>query len=181
MLKFIDEEKIETESTKILKENNLLKMPIRVEKLAENLGLFVDYIPLQDDVSGLLLLENIDGIYKGFIGINIAHSSVRQRFTIAHEIGHYILHCVQLETLTEVFIDKKFKRDPTSSEGTDRKEIQANLFASFLLMPKEILENHIKGFDFDLIDDLILSQLARDFEVSLQAMSIRLSKLGWNL
>jgi Zn-dependent peptidase ImmA (M78 family) len=181
MTKFLKDKDIEAKTIEILEKNNLLEVPICVEKLASTLGLLVDYIPLQDDVSGLLLFENIEGKCQGFIGINISHSAVRQRFTIAHEIGHYILHCGQTKTLPEVFIDKKFKRNLASSEGTDRKEIQANLFASFLLMPKEILENRIAGLDFDLVDDLVLSQLARDFEVSLQAMSRRLEKLGLNL
>jgi len=62
---------------------------------------------------------------------NDPHPLVRQRFSIAHEIGHFILHQKQ----GQLFIDKTYKvflRDQLSSSGENIQEIQANQFAAAL-------------------------------------------------
>jgi Zn-dependent peptidase ImmA (M78 family) len=162
---------IESKVNEILKESDTFSAPVKVEKIASFLDIKVDFISLGEDISGLLLVEN----GKGFIGVNVTHSVVRQRFTIAHEIGHFVLHYQD----SGLFIDKEYNafRNLNSSTGNDRAEIQANIFAAFLLMPKILLENHIKSRSFDLADDLILSKIAKDFEVSVQALAYRIAKL----
>jgi Zn-dependent peptidase ImmA (M78 family) len=62
------------------------------------------------------------------IGINARHASTRQRFTIAHECGHLLLH-----TGRDLYIDRGFivrSRDTTSAEVTNVEEIEANAFAA---------------------------------------------------
>src|ERR1041384_7945755 len=84
----------------LLKKLGLYRVPVAVERVAAGLGLQVERADL-DDVSGLLVIEDD----KGMIGVNASHPQVRQRFTIAHEVGHYVLHRDQLP----VFIDKKLR------------------------------------------------------------------------
>src|SRR5690606_34680315 len=85
--------------------------------------------PFRDDeVSGVLLREP----NRTTIIVNARNAPARQRFTIAHEIGHYKLHrgAVYLDGRTRVNL-----RDGLSSTATDREEIEANAFAAALLMP----------------------------------------------
>lgn len=149
-----------------------LNAPIKLDVIAHRLGLSLEYASLGDDVSGLLVIED----RRAIIGVNKDHPVARQRFTIAHEIGHFLLHSSD----SELFIDKKYNavyRDKKSSTGQDRMEIQANRFAAALLMPKVLLEAKINEEEIDLGDDLAIETLAEKFEVSLQALIFRLSSL----
>lgn len=172
-MKYLATKEIEKRASELLTSLRAMDVPVRVDVVAHRLGLSVEYAPLGDEVSGLLLIEN----GHGTIGINETHSEVRQRFTLAHEIAHYSLHRSQ----SELFIDKKYMavfRDSTSSSGEDRTEIQANQFAAALLMPRTLLESKIKERGFDLGDESVLERFASEFEVSTQAMAYRLANLG---
>jgi uncharacterized protein DUF955 len=163
---------IETQANLILTETGLLRVPVPVEKVARRLHLRVEPAILGEDVSGILVL----GKGTGTIGYNEAQSPVRQRFTIAHEIGHYVLH----QDDARLFIDKQYiyHRDGSSSTGDDRREVEANRFAAALLMPEELLLAEVANLELDLGDELGFVALAKRFEVSALAMSHRLANLG---
>ena len=111
------------------------------------------------------------------IGINQDQATVRKRFTIAHELGHLLLHEHSL-----VHVDSGFRvrlRSGQSSEGTDRDEMEANRFAAELLMPIEFLQADLEKQEFDLADDSQLRALANRYGVSTQALAIRLNGLGY--
>lgn len=171
-MKYLSNDQIENMTDNLLKSLNAMSIPVQVDVVACRLGINVDFAALGKDISGLLVIE--DG--EATIGVNRNHSEVRQRFTMAHEIGHYHLH--SKESL--LFIDNKYiaARDSDSSSGENRAEIQANMFAAALLMPKALLEKEIKGRGLDLGDDDVLDTLAKEFRVSTQAMAYRLSNLG---
>lgn len=165
---------IEDKAKTILQKTNSYYLPVLVDVVAHRLGLKVEAVQLGENVSGLLVL--VGG--KGTIGYNSSHPEVRQRFTIAHEIGHYILHQGQ----DSLFIDKKYgavyQRNELSSSGEDSREIQANGFAAALLMPADLVEEEFATSEFDLGDEYALIELARKFKVSSQAMAFRLANLG---
>lgn len=146
--------------------------PVPVERLAKRLGAEVRYEPLDGDLSGMLFRE--EG--RTIIGVNALHSKSRQRFTIAHELGH-----LQLHEGYGIHVDHRFpirrKRDERSSQGLDLDEIEANGFAAELLMPTEMLERDLDDTDPDYEDDELARRLADRYRVSLQAMAIRLGKL----
>ncbi|HEY4303420.1 MAG TPA: ImmA/IrrE family metallo-endopeptidase [Gemmatimonadaceae bacterium] len=147
--------------------------PIPVHLVAQRLGLHVQSFALGDDVSGVLVIEGDTGV----IGYNSSHPSVRQRFTIAHEIGHYVLHRED----ASLFIDERYFtafRDKKSSQGSDPRERQANAFAAALLMPTHLVKREIEQQRFDIADDETLGNLAKKFEVSVQSMAYRLSNLS---
>ncbi len=106
---------------------------------------------------------------------------MRQRFTIAHECGHFLLHQTENEA-SGLFVDRRYAafywRDGRSSEGEDIAEVEANQFAASLLMPTKLVLEEIQKQDFDLTDEEALNALASKFEVSIQAMSFRLANLG---
>lgn len=172
-MRYMTTKEIEDQAAQLLERAQALRLPVPVELVAHRLGLTVEPAPLGEGVSGVLVIS--DG--SATIGVNQSHPAVRQRFTVAHEIGHYLLH----RKSGDLFIDKAYTavfRDTKSSAGEDRIEVQANLFAAALLMPQDLVLREIRHCKFDLGDEDALEQLAATFNVSQQAMSYRLSNLG---
>ena len=165
-------QRVESNAVALLEAHGFLNVPVDVDSLAYDLGLDVDYQPLEWQVDGVLVLRK----GKITIGVNERHHSHRQRFTVAHEIAHYWLH----RDDASVFIDssQEFHRDKKSGEGTDWREVEANSFAAALLMPAESLKNFIIEHSVDLSDESALEDIAEVFDVSAQAMTIRLMNLG---
>lgn len=169
-------ENLEDRAETLLKELGLLSVPVNVERVAARLSVQVERTEFGDDVSGVLVVD--DG--RGVIGVNAAHAPTRQRFTIAHEIAHYVLHRDQLP----VFIDKGLRqylavfRDGSSSTGEHRREREANGFAAALLMPAVLVRDEVARLRLDLEDEDAVDALAARFRVSRQAMSFRLVNLA---
>ena len=148
--------------------------PVPVAKLARNCGARIVRVSgNEDDIDGFLYQEEGDLV----IGVNRDQATVRKRFTIAHELGHLLLH-----KHSRVHVDRGFRvrlRSGLSGEGTDRDEMEANRFAAELLMPIEFLQADLEEREFDLADDGQLRALAKRYGVSTQALAIRLSGLGY--
>lgn len=156
---------------------NFRKAPVDVEKVAERLRLKLVYMNLGDDVSGLLISKGDSSV----IAVQETDHPNRRRFTIAHEIGHFFLRH-QFDPGEHVHVDRGHlitPRNSRSSTGVDPKEIEANQFAACLLMPSNLLSRAIKEFKTDSLLDYHVVRLADEFEVSEQAMTIRLSTLGY--
>ncbi|MEY4877067.1 MAG: hypothetical protein RL708_2216 [Bacteroidota bacterium] len=153
-----------------ISENDL---PINVENIAKAKGILIKPYKFDDDVSGLLSIEN----GKSVIGVNIFESRVRRRFTVAHELGHYELH----KEDGNLFVDSHFKvyRSPNSKETPYKQRIEeeANSFAAMLLMPEDLLRNEVKKIEFDLGSEETIKALSKKFDVSSTAMYFRLSNL----
>lgn len=143
--------------------------PVPVEKMARQLGVRIQFAPLDDELSGMAFVK--DGV--PIIGVNALHHPNRQRFTLAHELGHIRLHRPLIES--EVHVDKgSLRRDTLASTGTDITEREANAFAAELLMPKVLLDAVLGERALDLEDDDGISALAKKFRVSEAAMRFRL-------
>jgi len=109
------------------------------------------------------------------IAVNALHHPHRQRFTIAHEMAHHVLHADRLAA--GVHVDKVIlRRDVLATRGVDDLEIEANTFASELLMPRELF-GQIVGPAIDLNDEARLSAIARRFKVSVAALQYRLASI----
>ncbi|MBI4236969.1 MAG: ImmA/IrrE family metallo-endopeptidase [Deltaproteobacteria bacterium] len=142
------------------------------ESLAKKLGLKVVYEKLDDEVSGVLVLQES----RPVIFVNAEQHSNRQRFTISHELGHYLLHKQE-----QVHVDNDFTvvyRNTKSSTGEDLHEIEANQFAAELLMPEKCVGQYIVDNKVRVITETTIANMADFFGVSLQAMTIRLSAIG---
>jgi Zn-dependent peptidase ImmA (M78 family) len=100
---------------------------------------------------------------KPVIEYNIMDSNERTRFTVAHELGHFLLG------------HKNVPRDTsaTMSRSRDPKEVAANRFAAELLMPAAAVRKLFFRGDYADVD-----KLADAFKVSRAAMSYRLVNLG---
>lgn len=165
--------KVKTAAEKLLKASEVSKAPVSVEELAKQLGITISYEPFKEDLSGVLVKDK----QRTVIGVNSAHPKTRQRFTIAHEIGHFVLN-----HQGEIFIDKTvMKRDGRSSQAIDSHEIEANGFAAEILMPERLLLHSVTRLQQGKSDHSIgtlIAELADEFEVSPQAMEYRLTNLG---
>lgn len=150
-----------------------LKLPIDVKQIAKSLGLEVIPYDLGDGVSGLLAIQ--EGV--GTIGFNPNEADVRIRYTIAHELGHFDLH----RDKSDLFVDKQLIYRSLQSGDTPEKmqmEQEANVFASALLMPTHLLRKEVEKANLDLASDEAIQELAKKFDVSTTAMTIRISGLG---
>ena len=164
----------EAAAQKFLTESSISSIPVPVEALVRRLGAQLSQHRMPRDVSGMLLRDK----QRTLIAVNAYHANTRQRFTIAHELGHLILH-------RGVFVDtlRVNLRDGQASQGTDYEEVQANAFAAELLMPRyQVLQAATTLVrDGPVAEALLVQRLARQFDVSPQAMGIRLVGLGLSL
>jgi Zn-dependent peptidase ImmA (M78 family) len=163
------------QAQELLRELRIKHVPVPVEEIATRLGAKITYEPFEGeaDISGMLLREKD----RTVIGVNSAHANVRQRFTIAHEIGHLRMHNGAF------FVDKavRFNRNNISSQAIDHREIEANGFAAELLMPAPLVTNAVKkrlAKKANLHAASLVNELAQEFQVSNQAMEFRLTNLG---
>lgn len=142
-----------------------LSVPVKVGALAAELGLGVVRSTLQPGISGQI---GPSGEYPaGFlIKVNRHESKSRQRFTIAHEIGHYILH---RERIGLGITDTVLYRSKLSSN----LEVEANRFAADLIMPMIQIRKKLAEIGRG-IDRTVASEMAAIFDVSTDAMEIRL-------
>lgn len=165
---------ISNRAQSLLKDNEVAAPPVPVERIAKTLGARLRYSPLDDELSGMIYVNEGTPI----IGVNALHHRNRQRFTIAHECAHLILHKAQIAK--EVHVDKAFPmlmRDSVSAAGVEKMEIEANFFAAELLMPRAMLAKALGDEPFDIDDEDAVSALAKSFKVSPSAMRFRLGNL----
>lgn len=161
-------------ATETLRKFKVEKAPVPVEQIAKKLGATVQFEPLDGDgdVSAMLFRDG----KRTVIGVNASHARARQRFSIAHECGHLLLH------KGKMYVDARVNfRDAVSSKAVDPEEIEANAFAAELLMPRSfVLVELGKAIKKQKSHDaeVIVESLARTFDVSNQAMDIRLRTLG---
>lgn len=137
--------------------------PVQVIPIASELGLKVYTVDnWNDEISGMIVRDPDRGGESGFaIYINGKHAAVRRRFTIAHEIAHFVLH---RSLIGDGIQDDALYRSKLSSAI----EAEANRYAADILMPWPLLNQEIaKGNNS-------VETLARAFNVSKSSMSIRL-------
>lgn len=157
----------ENRAIQLLNEYGVKSAPVNVVKLAKDLGYSVHKAIFRNKkISGGVKFFN-NGQEEGAIYISINDSISRQRFTLAHELGHCVLHREQYQEKGLLEGIDMF-RDP---ENHSRMEVEANAFAAELLMPRELVRQKWAIWGSTEI-------LADIFRVSLSAMSYRLYNLG---
>ncbi|MGY5352006.1 ImmA/IrrE family metallo-endopeptidase [Wenyingzhuangia sp. IMCC45533] len=160
-------------SYNLLKENNVNSLPIDVEALAQKLDIKIDKQNLEDNLSGFFVRK--EG--RNVIGLNENHSEVRKRFTIAHEIGHFNLHSEQ-PLFIDYYQEKIYRRNKNTNDDYEI-EREANIFAANLLMPEHLISQQIDNLPDNLSYVEQVNCLTKVFNVSKQAMDIRLKSLGY--
>ena len=160
----------ETAARNLLDEYQLTSLPIDPEKVTASLGAVVIRQPGPVELSGMLLRR--DG--QDVIGVRAELDPHRQRFTVAHLVGHLHLHARRdliLDTAT------RYSHPNLPSMPTDREEAEANRFAAALLVPEGIVRRMAIEADARTAGQL-LDLLAPRFEVTRTVMAARLMGLG---
>lgn len=132
---------------------------VDVAACAREVGLPIYSTDLPHGVSGML--KRTEG-NRFECYVDKSEPSVRQRFTAAHELGHFVLH---RDSIGETHQDNYRLR---AAGMTNWQETQANQFAADLLMPMNLIADAMDS-GINSVEDL-----ARLFKVSEIAMSIRL-------
>ena len=147
-------------------ERHTTRPPVNVGAIAHGFGLDIFSRSLPKGVSGMLVKDDDIENESGFVCfVDADEPSYRQRFTAAHEIGHFILH---RESIGDGITDNYLLR----AEGmSNRQEAEANAFAADLLMPRKLIAEAMES-GITKVEDL-----ADLFEVSKVAISIRLGLL----
>lgn len=141
--------------------------------LANQKNLDIVFTDLEDSkVSGMTLYR--DGHYT--VLVNATKPTTRQNFTLGHELGHYFLHQEILKAEQGIIDSDAWLDGPNilyrlDDVETTRIETEANNFAASLLMPAQLVYKA-----WEATEDI--EKCARIFQVSVVAMSVRLTRLG---
>jgi Zn-dependent peptidase ImmA (M78 family) len=149
----------------ILQMTGIKEPPVDVNMVSDRLGFRVIPFDFPDDTSAVLLIE---GKVRS-IGVNSRHGIVRQRFSVAHELGHYLSGHEDFSGEHHLKIEGR----PIYEDPEYRQELEANEFAAELLMPRFILKKDVQEIGLDI------TALAQKYKVSEQAMWIQLINLGF--
>lgn len=166
-----------------------ITLPVPIEAIIEHtLELRVLCIPIEES-PGEIILARIDPDYDGHATIQLNDNRIAhfeeffgtEQFSFAHEVGHWVLHLdrgrsrqmglqlTELGQVSEVVLCRRM------SAG-DRRELQAERFAAFLLLPEHLIRPHAQ--DYDLSRWSGIAAIAHDCGVSKRAMARRLDELG---
>ena len=141
------------------------RAPVPIIAVSEDLGLPVFFLNgFRDNISGMIKRED-DGSYA--IYVNSEHHPNRQRFTIAHEIGHFLLH---KKYIGDGIVDDALYRSGLGNT----MENEANAMAANILMPASLLSQ-------ESLLTAKISDLAKKFKVSEAAMAIRLGEPAYSV
>lgn len=173
---------IENKANELLRVHRKLYPNFNVQELIGELGIRCVLHDFPGNISGASMTE--DGVKV--VTVNRGHHLNRQRFTQAHELGHILLGHDKALNISEGSIQSEQENDhivlyrnDNSSLGFDWREVEANHFAACLLMPQEVLEGEIESIGSPFLTEENITLLATKFGVSVSAMTIRLSKLGY--
>jgi Zn-dependent peptidase ImmA (M78 family) len=158
-------EAIESLAESLLKGLGIKQAPVQVEAIAAQYSILIRRGP-HSAFSGILIRK--DG--AALIGVSSSESPVRQRFTIAHELGHFFLHPSK-----DAFVDY---RDNLSGAARTPREREANAFAAALLMPRKFVYRDCKGLSKPTSSTI--QRLSTLYNVSAEAMRYRLINIAKN-
>jgi Zn-dependent peptidase ImmA (M78 family) len=133
-------------------------LPIDIKAIIEKGGIIIEYKGENPNILGEIEIKDDQPI----ITIYESGNEARDRFTLAHELGHYVFHHVSKNT------DRLHRVDSIGMQANN-KEIQANSFAAEILVPLWGIEYVLDMKKYNTIDEL-----AELFGVSRQMMEFRL-------
>lgn len=177
-MSYITTNHIESVVEKLLVEADIDNPPIKVDGIAEFIcGLEfgwsnLDKYAKNGEVLAAIVIQDEKIYMNESKEYELKNNPGRRNFTIAHELGHWFLHKdLAQENLFGMKGNVLICRGINNK--IDNKERQANIFASHLLMPEKFLKTQLSSFTTPL-NEYDLRELAKIFQVSKQAMKIRL-------
>lgn len=146
-----------------------IEIPIPLERIAEAVGIVEVIGQTTDGFEGVLITDGSKT--KGSIAYNDSSRLERRRFTIAHELGHFLLplHGAGAQCV------KSDMGVLASNDANRAREAEANRFAASLLMPKALFQRDIRRLGTPETQHIV--KLAGDYEVSKEAAARRYTDL----
>lgn len=155
-----DYRRAEREAIGLLNGSGIFEPPVNPVDIARNINVGVRFVKFSGESEG------VSGLYdpsQDAILVNQDDAGVRQTFTIAHELGHKVLHEEWAKSEAYKVLWRDLRR-----QTKDRWEQEANAFAANLLMPRQMVDTYRK---------VPLSVLAKIFAVSEEVAGYRLKNL----
>jgi len=156
----------------------LSEAPVNIEAIIRCWNIELDKrADLPEGVAGEIRKKD-DGGYK--ISVNKSDHYYRQRFTMAHELGHFMYHTQKMGE-TGISDNVKYRCENNSNIG-DQEEMEANKFGASILMPEELVIQYAKERGAISANERQLNleavkEIAKKFKVSSQAMEFRINGL----
>lgn len=168
----MDKREVIKRAEQFCKDNQINEYPVGIIELCQKQGIKVFEEYLDSDVSGFIII-NQSACYTKYktgklIVVNASDSARRKRFTVAHELAHYILHRKDDGSL--------YAHRDAGQYGSIEHE--ANLFAAAILMPEDLVYDSLSYIGKSLPFSIKAECISRDFAVSLDAARVRLKQLG---
>ncbi len=153
---------------------------IDVVSVAKSLGFMVGATDMDEETDGFIIVhegrQNILGLESDkIIVVNSKRDIVWKRFTIAHELGHFILHYDKERDKDGLYAHREHVKGKSESEN------EADYFAANLLLPRHIfMAKYKKLQDSNMDANMIIELLARDFMVTSRTVARRIMELELN-
>jgi len=144
--------------------------PIKLGALAKELGVVIKVASLGTGISGQIAKENDEYVIR----VNRNEARERQRFTIGHELAHYLLHQEIIDRSPNGITDTVLYR----SGEPQKIEYEANRLAAEIVMPTKLVEKELDEDFNGVVTEATIEALANRFEVSKAAMEIKLSNFA---
>ncbi len=161
---------------RILTECKITEPPVDIEKITKSMDIDLFGAEFIDD-NLLGILVDVDKPIKPFksqrfIAVNNSPDNylTRRIFTIAHEVGHYILHCNKNLNYYERHLINNANSDSFGERQTD-------YFAACLLMPENMFKTEFEKIKSVRDIELIVEHLKKKFNVSTKSVLKRMSEL----
>ncbi|MCL5733115.1 MAG: ImmA/IrrE family metallo-endopeptidase [Patescibacteria group bacterium] len=185
--------KLEAESFRTKFCGNII--PVDIETIIEKrLEISVVPVPELENISSsdALISSNWECIYVDHRCYSDDRYESRVRFSLAHEMGHFVLHKKIYNELGIKKLDDVYLMEELPEDEYSKFEHQATRFASHILIPREhliaerkkLLENHKTEFnnkrielDWDTLDGYLAIPLSKIYKVSESAMNVALSDI----
>jgi Zn-dependent peptidase ImmA (M78 family) len=145
------------------------EIPVKLGQLARELGVAIKVSSMGTGISGQIAREGNQYVIR----VNRNEARERQRFTIGHELAHYLLHRQLIDSSPAGIKDTVLYR----SGAPERVEFEANRLAAEMVMPSYLVEREVNEKFGGVVSEATLEALASRFEVSKAAMEIKLSTL----
>ncbi len=161
-----------------------ITLPIDIKEIIKYLSINYSTKPnfKKIKLDGMISIENNEPT----IWSNPMKTSIKERvrFTLAHELGHFMLHIAPTNDLSTVRAIEDEEISYYRDDNWDKTEMEANNFASQLLMPSTMITakaTKIVTENPNLSKAEIIEELSNIFAVSTTAMTYRLKSMGVNL
>jgi len=161
--------RIKGERARILKKY-LSQRPVKLGALARELGVAIKVSSLGTGISGQISKEED----KYVIRVNRNEARERQRFTIGHELAHFLLHQDVIDRSPNGITDTVLYR----SGEPQQIEYEANKLAAEIVMPTALVNQELERNFGGVVTEATIEALANRFEVSKAAMEIKLSSFS---